>query len=597
MFSKTELMKAAPKKKEGLKIAYDDVAPYAKENSNPKIIRDGLCPRTGLHPAPGFHPWTTTIEKEFPDLKRDDLTYPGYALCYPGFALLNGQYTNFPIEPRDYGFISAEWSNADRNFAYSQISGGLVPAAGLGPHVFLFPAGRREISSHKPMLTVTFNRKFTSVGILLTFNVTSGDYATLLAVRWYAGDELLSDKEFAPDGVRYFCSNYVSQYDKIIITFKQTSRPFRPVFLTRIDYGLYRDFLSDELLETRCLQEINTISESISINTLSFTVRTRSNIPFDLQKKQKLALFFGNGLIGNFYLKSGARKNKSDYYLDSHDAIGVLDGNEFVGGIYGGQKVADVVAEIFAGEDFGCHVDAAYQDVQLNGYIPYGTKRAALVQIAFAIGAVVDTSNIDCVSIHPPQTAPTGDFNGDNTFEGLTLEHGDIVTGIRLTVHSYQPADDIEELYHNALTGTAEIIFSDPHHSLYITGGEIKKTGSNYAVVAGTGSDVILSGKKYIHSTSQILKENKDIVFNKTVKEVQDATLINTDNAQQALDRIYDYYQHAEKVVGDALLEDKVIGQVVTVDTGYDGVRTGIIESIDYGFGGGIKAKVIIHES
>lgn len=596
MFSKIGLIKTAPKTKEGLKIVYDDVAPYAKEHSNPKIVRAGLCPRIGLHPTQGLYPWTTTIEKEFPDLKRDDLTYPGYALCYPEFALLNGQYINFPTEPQDYGFISAEWSNADSNFAYSQTSSGLAPAIGLRPHVFLFPAEKNELSSRNPMLTITFNQKFTSVGILLTFNLTSGDYATLLTMQWYAGDELLSNKEFAPDNVRYFCNNYVSQYDKIVITFKQTSRPFRPVFLTRIDYGLYRDFLSDELLETRCLQEINAISENISVNTLSFTVRTRSNIPFDLQKKQKLSLFFDGGLLGNFYLKNGARKNKSDYYLDSHDAVGVLDGNEFFGGIYTGQKMADVVAEIFSGEDFDCHVDAAYQDTSLNGYIPPGTKRAALVQIAFAVGAIVDTSNIDCVSIYPQETVSTGVFNGDNTFDGLTLEHSDIVTGVRLAVHSYQPMDEVEELYHDTLTGTAEIVFAEPHHSLSITGGEIKKSGSNYAVVVGTGTAIILSGKKYKHSTSQMSKENKDIVFNKNTKEVQDATLINAGNAQQALDRIYNYYQHSEKVVGDALLEDKVIGQIVTVDTGYDGTRTGIIESIDYGFGNKIKAKVTIHE-
>ena len=116
----------------------------------------------------------------------------------------------------------------------------------------------------------------------------------------------------------------------IAITFKKTSKPYRPVFLTRIDYGIYRDFLSDELVTTDCIQEINAISENISINTLSFTVRTKSNIPFDLQKKQKLAVYFDNDLIGNFYLKNGARKNVFDYYLDAHDALGVLDGNVMV---------------------------------------------------------------------------------------------------------------------------------------------------------------------------------------------------------------------------------------------------------------------------
>ena len=71
--------------------------------------------------------------------------------------------------------------------------------------------------------------------------------------------------------------------------------------------------------------------------------------------------------------------------MDSHDAIGVLDGNEFSGGIYTGEKVSAVLDELFLGEDFEYSLDAAYRDTQLHGYIPFTTKRNALVQIAFAM--------------------------------------------------------------------------------------------------------------------------------------------------------------------------------------------------------------------
>ena len=285
----------------GLKIVYDDVAPYAKDNSFPKIMDTGLRPHKGLYPKFGLYPGTTTTRREFPDLRRDDLTYPGYALCYPGFSLLNGQYINIPEDHEDYGYISDEWSNEDGIFGYSIKTSGLIPQIGLYPRVFLYPSGGRDIMMNQPTLTITFNGKFSSVGILLTFNLLSGDYATGLNIKWYEDGHLLSSKDFSPDSSRYFCNNYVQNYNMLAITFKKTSKPYRPVFLTRIDYGIYRDFLSDELVTTDCIQEINAISENISINTLSFTVRTKSNIPFDLQKKQKLAVFFDNDLIGNFY--------------------------------------------------------------------------------------------------------------------------------------------------------------------------------------------------------------------------------------------------------------------------------------------------------
>lgn len=597
MFLKQSILSDAAQNSEGLKIVYDDVAPYAKEHSQPQVIDIGLRPRVGLRPGKGLRPRTTVVRQEFPALKRDDLTYPGYAICTPGFALLNGEYVNFPDDASDYGYISDELSGDDRLFSHVYTKTGLRPREGLHPGAFLFPSSTSRREANNPELTVLFSQRFTSVGILITFNLMSGDYCTRIHVKWYRGAKLLASMEFQPDSERYFCGNYVQLYDKIVITFLETSKPLRPVFVTRIDYGIYREFFGDEIQEVSCLQEINAISENISTNTMNFTARTKSNIPFDFQKKQKLNLYFNGQKLGSFYLKNGARKNKTDYHMDTHDAIGVLDGSEYHGGIYTGQRLADVLEELFSGEDFSYLLDDALTDVQLRGHIPYTTKHNALVQMAFAAGAVVDTSNYDGVLIYPQQTQASGSFTADDIFDGLTLEHNDVVTGVRLTAHSWQESSETEELYNDALTGTAEIIFSEPHHSLSITGGEIKESGANYAIVTGTGANVVLTGGKYAHLTSSFLRENPDIVFNKNIKEVSEGTLVHAGNAQEVLDRVYEYYQRAENVVGDVLLAEKVLGQVVEVNTGYDGLRTGTLESIHYHFSQQeIRAEVTIHE-
>lgn len=597
MFLKQSILSDAEQNTEGLKIVYDDVAPYAKDNSTASITRPGLKPRKVLHPGPGLHPRPTVMEQELPELKRDDVSYPGYALCLPKFSLLNGRYINFPDNPLPYGYISPEVSDEQGMFGYVKRTQGLKPKPVLHPGMFLHPKATTETLIESPMLTVTFNQKFTSVGLFFTFNTMSGDYCSKMRIKWYGDDGLLSDMEFSPTSVRYFCNNYVRGYNKLEIIFLQTSKPIRPVFVTRIDYGIYRDFLDDELLETNCLQEINAISESISINTLNFTVRTTSDIPFDLQKKQKLTLYFNGELIGNFYLKNGARKNKTDYHMDSHDAVGVLDGNEFAGGIYTGQPVSEVLDKIFEDEDFNYLLDESFSDIPLYGYIPYTTKRNALVYICFAIGAIADTSNYDGIVIYPQDDDLSGEFSPDEVFSGVTLEHSDIVTGIRLTVHSYQKSDEAQELYNDDLTGTAEVIFNEPYHSLEITGGRIDRYGDNYAYITGTGGNVTLTGKRYNHLTSSIIKENPDIVFNKNIREVTDATLVHNGNAQQVIDRIYAYYQRAENVVGDVLIGNKKLGQKVRIDTDYDGYRAGIIESYNYSFSSNeIKAEVKIHE-
>ena len=153
---------------EGLKIVYDDVAPYAKENSTPQIVKAGLRPHKGLFPRAGLVPAATTVEREFLDLRRDDLTYPGYALCYPGFSLLDGNYINMPALADGYGYISDEWSDADGNFGWRYSRKGLTPKKGLYPRTFLYPTSGGSTWMDMPALTISFNGKFSSVGILLT---------------------------------------------------------------------------------------------------------------------------------------------------------------------------------------------------------------------------------------------------------------------------------------------------------------------------------------------------------------------------------------------------------------------------------------------
>ena len=121
------------------------------------------------------------------------------------------------------------------------------------------------------------------------------------------------------------------------------------------------------------------------------------------------------------------------------------------------------------------------------------------------------------------------------------MDHSDIVTGIRLTVHAYQKSDEAQELYNDTLNGTAEVIFSEPYHGLEITGGTIGQFGDNYAYITGTGGNVILTGKKYNHLTTSILKENPDIVFNKNIREVTDRPLLTIGILSQVMNGDMDF--------------------------------------------------------
>ena len=177
---------------------------------------------------------------------------------------------------------------------------------------------------------------------------------------------------------------------------------------------------------------------------------------------------------------------------------------------------------------------------------------------------------------------------------GLSIDHSEYVTGIRLYVHDYVPIEDSEELYNETLNGTVEVEFSEPHHDLQITGGTITAQGSNYAEITGTGGNVTLTGKKYDHRENVILKENQNISRNKNIYEVKDATLVTASNAQEVLDRVYEYYQNNESVSCRVLMDEEQLGDVVEVDTDFDGKRVGTITKVEPTFTRTMTAEVTI---
>lgn len=518
----------------GLKIVYDDIALGAAED-NTAVSQD------------------KDYYVDLQDLKVG-VEYPDYAMCLPRYAKMDGSYVNAPDLLDDMGYVSDSISGSDRQF------------------------------TAPPVITFTFGQNYSSVGITLRFNDYSGDHCSKVNIKWYRDDVLLSDQEYYPDGPSYFCYGIVDHYNKVAVTFLETSKPYRNVFLTGITWGLIRVFKDDEIEDINCLMELNPISEEVSINTMDYTIRSKTEYAFEFQKKQKQTLYFDESILGIFYLKDGRQLGTKRYSVETQDAVGILDNNPFMGGIYEDVPVADILKDIMADEGIPYFLDDAYKSVTVSGYLPICSKRSALQQLAFAIGALVDTSYDRQLYICPQQTELTSEFTARNIFLGLAVDHGDIITGVRLYAHSYSPVTELAELYKGRLTGITKIEFSEPYHSLSITGGFLGEHGANYAYVTGTGEEAALTGLKYNHTTVSLIREDPKITHNKNIAEIREATLVTSDNAQAVLDRIYRYCRNNESISFRAVINDQKLGDRVNVETGFREKMSGNITKLDFKF-------------
>lgn len=435
----------------GLKIVYDDIALGAKEDSS----------------------ISSADKKDFVILEnlKEVVEYPNYAMCLPRYSKLDGTYVNTPGALEHMGYISRSVSDSSGRFA------------------------------NPPTLEFRFTKNFSSVGISLEFNNYSEDYCSKVNIKWYSDNTLLKEQEYNPDSYKYFCYGVVDFYNRVVITFLETSKPFRNAFLTGITWGLIRIFKDDEIESIDCLVEIDGTSKEISVNTMEYSVRDKMGYDFEFQKKQKQTLYFDEAILGIFYLKDGKQLSNAVYSMETHDAIGILDGTKFMGGVYDQVKAKQILESIMQDEGIPHFIDTALENKLVSGYLPICSKRTALQQLAFAIGAVVDTSYDRNLYLYPMRTTDIAQIKQEELFTKLSFSHSDVITGIKLAVHEYLKGDETMELFKGYLVGNTKIEFSEPIHSLTIHGGSITEQGDNYARISGTGVQVVLSGKKYIHNT------------------------------------------------------------------------------------------------
>lgn len=566
----------------GVAIRYGDVAPEAKENFLPSV--NDKADFVNLS-----------------QLQQYNLNFPNYANpCELYQTVLDGTAEAFPSSPENanLGLWSEQLSNDDGSF------------------------------NDPIVLTLTAEAQYSSQGLTLTFDKYNNIYAKYLNIKWYRQEDLLADVDFYPDSAFYFCHKKVDLYNKVVITFYSLNMPKNRLKLRAIDYGYGAVFYGNELRSTKLIQEINPISSEISINTADFTLDSKSDIEYSFQKKQPLSVYFNGELKATVFVKSSKRKAKRLWQVQSEDYIGLLDEVYFQGGIYVNKNAVELIDEIFSKAKIPYSIDEAFEGETVTGYIPYTNCREALMQVAFAIQAVVDTSNSDVVKIFALEEDVKQIIPLNRIMQGQSFSEEDNFTEIQVTAHSYSPIEETIEAYRAIDSGEGSNImvsFTEPLHSLSITNGEILTSGSNYAII-NANVECILTGKKYEHTTQTKALKNPLVSANDIDKviAVEKATLVSSKNLDKVLEKCYNWLVKVNSVnldvvegkhiieergarygiskYGEAkygeyipkqIIYDKAInvGDLITAETEYLGNVTGRVIKQTFNLDGGIIVK------
>ena len=478
--------------------------------------------------------------------------------------------------------------------------------------------------SSPPTLIITFLSPHSSNG--LTFHFSEDNYCSDLNIKYYNGDTLIKDLNFTPNQSTYFCNEIVQNYNKIIVTFNKTSIPYRYLKLINIVYGQNRVFQPEEIMSANILEEIDPLSNEISINTLEFSIFSRDE-SFNmlnpkgvyklLQTRQIFRVYETNGdkeiNMGTFYLDEWKNETESISNMKAIDLIGLLDKTTYYGGIFFNESVITIIDNILTSANMDEHT-VTYEDeesmntinqIRLSGYIPICKHREALQQVLFAAGLVADCSRNEKIKIYKLK-----DLNVKNiTYnrkkqDSESVELNDIVTGVQVTSHQYlyntntQVYSEKKELYNADLTvGEHFIKFSEPVYGITISGATLVDIGCAYVKInVTTNGNVKIEGYEYYHVTKVYESKLTDLLDSdkENILQVTDATLVSDSNAKEVADRILNYYQKTYKMSVDFKIEDESISDTAIVETLYNQKLKGNIKKLDIDLTGGFLATASI---
>lgn len=311
-------------------------------------------------------------------------------------------------------------------------------------------------------------------------------------------------------------------------------------------------------------------ADALEADTLDITVLSESGTIRNFKKNDKVEYFRSGSRVGVYYLQSVTRVGPKLYTLSALSAVGLLIVRPHRGGIYTGQTVAEVVAEICG--DIPVLIETVYRGIKLYGWLPIASARDSLVQVLFAIGAWLHTDENGTLRVQKLWDG-TASIIGPGSVHAANIhvKHLDPVSAVAVTEHQYIAGTEDVTLFEGTAQQGDVIEFDEPAHTLTAEGFTILESGANYAILsAGTGK---LTGKSYIHNRRVVTRTVTEGVA-ENVEPITDATLVSLVNSSAVAQRMAAYYACREQLTVDVNPAGEHAGHVVSLWNEWDKQQT-----------------------
>lgn len=305
--------------------------------------------------------------------------------------------------------------------------------------------------------------------------------------------------------------------NRIVIDIYETLEPYRYPKLNEVDFGTFKTFTNDEIVDLDIIDELSIDSSELSSNSLNLTIDDTNkeynilnpnNKLESIQEKQEITIYhylkvvdkYKEIPLGTFLLKEfkvGNNKLQIEAYDDTYFMNKMYYGSKY----YNNAPVTQIFQDLFNYFDYANYIiDEELNDVTLTGYVPNVEFREALRIIAEASCSVVNKTRYGKTYIFKTYDPSVKTFTKRLQFKE-NHEKNLFNNVIDVTEYSFKAIANQEVYNANLDVGTHTVVFKK--YPILEDTLVQSVTNSNYEIIRKYATTCII---KVIAKTDVILK-------------------------------------------------------------------------------------------
>lgn len=456
-----------------------------------------------------------------------------------------------------------------------------------------------ERAASLTLIAPTSNRLSTK-GISFYFG---NEYPKTISIDYYHsgvyGQYIIASETYMPDSSIFCCEKEVENWDVADISFCFDSPTYFRLYDIRL--GVTTEF--NRFFDFDMLEEVNVLSDDLSINSCSFTVDSKKDL-ISLEGGE-VQILKDNEMFGVYNLKNCEQVYTNKYTLENYDVISRLEKNEFVGSFFKFEAdLLTMISEIEQSAGVEIQIDETFNNYSVYGFLPKCNCRYALTQICWAIGGMVDSSRNDKVIIKPIPTTVSSVIKTSNKriIGDAIFKKSNPITKAVWKLHNYLCQSDGE--MKSLFTITVSGLPNDPSQG---QGYEMIRYWDKPTMVTEMGFPNLATlislpgrmefvtfyngvydfiGAEYVDTVTEIEIFNPEATGNvkENIMTFDKFTLYAKDqngSYEFKKKQIQKYIRSKGTVTAKIVLKGEKVGDLISIETAFSGTITGIITSMN----------------